>query len=79
LTELGLHLACLQEGQNQRKLSPWLKKDIKIEEGTSRASLLVHGTTIATNAIDWTGNNVDSTTTYNLDHQSFNTEAKKDK
>ena len=45
----------------------------------SRASLLVQGTTIATNAIDWTGNNVDSTTAYDLDHQSFDTEAKKDK
>jgi len=77
LTDLGLHLACLQEGDDQRKLLPWLNKDIKIEEGMSRASLLVEGTTITTNAIDLTGTTVDSTTTY-VD-QPFDAESKKDK
>jgi len=85
LTNLGLHLSCLQEGEDQRKLLPWLKKEIKIEEGMSRASLLVQGSTITTNTFDLTGatfvssdNVIDSTTTYDLD-QSFDAEAKKDK
>ena len=64
----------------------------QIDEGMSRASLLVQGTTIATNAIDLTGTIVDSTgnivdltanilgssTTINPD-QPFDAEAKKDK
>ena len=49
----------------------------QIEEGMSKASLLVEGTTITTNAIDLTGTTVDSTTTY-VD-QPFDAESKKDK
>ena len=57
----------------------------QIEEGMSRASLLVQGTTITTNTfdltdsiVDSTDNVVDLTTTYNFDH-SFDAEVKKDK
>ena len=57
----------------------------QIEEGMSRASLLVQGTTITTNTFDLTDSTVDSTdnvvgltTAYNFD-QPFDAEAKKDK